>query len=134
MRLPNGFGNVSKLPGNRRKPYRARVTVGWEMDEKAGTTKQQFKTIGYYETKQEGLIALSTYHQNPYDMDSSKITFKELFEKWSAEHFPKISDSNVKGYLAAYRSCEVIEKMRFVDIKKSHLQGVIDDSGRITQL
>lgn len=73
MRLPNGFGNVSKLPGNRRKPYRVRVTVGWETDETAGTIKQKFKTIGYYETKEEGLIALSNYHQNPYDMDSSKI-------------------------------------------------------------
>lgn len=130
MRLPNGFGNVSKLPGNRRKPYRARITIGWEMDDSAGTIKQRFKTIGYYETKQEGLIALSIYHQNPYDMDSSKITFKEIFEKWSAEHYPKISASNVKGYNAAYRSCVVIENMRFVDIKKSHLQGVIDDSGK----
>ncbi|MCC8077603.1 MAG: site-specific integrase [Oscillospiraceae bacterium] len=130
MRLPNGFGNVSKLPGNRRKPYRARITVGWEVDDNTGTIRQQFKTIGYYETKQEGLIALSIYHQNPYDMDSSKITFKEIFEKWSAEHYPKISDSNVKGYNAAYRSCVVIENMRFVDIKKSHLQGVIDDSGK----
>ncbi len=50
MRLPNGFGSVSKLPGNRRKPYRARVTVGWETDKAAGTIKQRFKTIGY--TKQ----------------------------------------------------------------------------------
>lgn len=130
MRLPNGFGNVSKLPGNRRKPYRARVTVGWEYDEKTDDYKQQFKTIGYYETKQEGLIALSVYHQNPYDMDCSKITFKEVFEKWSAEHFPKISASNVKGYLAAYRTCEALEQMRFIDLKKSHLQGVIDDSGK----
>ena len=36
MRLPNGFGNVSKLPGNRRKPYRVRVTVGWELDTETG--------------------------------------------------------------------------------------------------
>jgi integrase len=130
MRLPNGFGNVSKLPGNRRKPYRARVTVGWKYDEKTDDYKQQFKTIGYYETKQEGLIALSVYHQNPYDIDCSKITFREVFEKWSDEHFPKISPSNVKGYLAAYRTCEALEQMRFVDIRKSHLQGVIDDSGK----
>lgn len=130
MRLPNGFGNVSKLPGNRRKPYRARITTGWEMDESTGKIKQHFKTIGYYETKQEGLIALSFYHQNPYDMDSTKITFREVFEKWSAEKYTKISDSNVKGYNAAYRSCEILENMRFVDIKRAHLQGVIDNSGK----
>ena len=130
MRLPNGFGNVSKLPGNRRKPYRVRVTVGWEMDDKAGINRQKFKTIGYYETKEEGLIALGNFHQNPYDMDGSKITFEEMFEKWSAEHYPKISDSNVKGYNAAYRLCTMLLKMRFVDIKKSHLQGVIDTCGK----
>ncbi len=130
MRLPNGFGNVSKLPGNRRKPYRARITVSWEVDESTGKVRQQFKTIGYYETKEEGLIALSMYHQNPYDMDSTKITFKEVFEKWSAEKYHKISDSNIKGYNAAYRSCGILENMRFVDIKRAHLQGVIDNSGK----
>lgn len=130
MRLPNGFGNVSKLPGSRRKPYRVRVTVGWEMDEKAGTCKQKFKTIGYYESREEGLIALSNYHQNPYNMDCSKITFEEVYQKWSAEHFPKISESNVKGYAASYLLCAQLYKMRFVDIKKSHLQGVVDTCGK----
>ena len=130
MRLPNGFGNVSKLPGNRRKPYRVRVTVGWEMDEAAGINRQKFKTIGYYETKEEGLIALGNYHQTPYDMDSSKITFAEVFEKWSAEHYTKVSDSNVKGYNAAYRLCTMLYKMRFTDIRLAHLQGVIDTCGK----
>ena len=130
MRLPNGFGNVSKLPGNRRKPYRVRVTVGWELDTETGINKQKFKTIGYYETKEEGLIALGNFHQNPYDMDSSSITFEEVFEKWTTEHYPKISDSNIKGYNAAYRLCAMLYKMRFVDIKKSHLQGIIDTCGK----
>lgn len=130
MRLPNGFGNVSKLPSNRRKPYRVRVTVGWEMDEAAGINRQKFRTIGYYETKEEGLIALGNYHQTPYDMDSSKITFAEVFEKWSAEHYPKVSDSNVKGYNAAYRLCTMLYKMRFTDIRLAHLQGVIDTCGK----
>ena len=31
MRLPNGFGGVSKLHGNRRNPWLARKTVGWEI-------------------------------------------------------------------------------------------------------
>lgn len=52
MRLPNGLGNVSKLPGNRRKPWRARKTIGWE------NNKQQFETIGYFSTKEEGIAAL----------------------------------------------------------------------------
>ena len=30
MRMSNGFGGVVKLGGNRRKPFAARITSGWE--------------------------------------------------------------------------------------------------------
>lgn len=30
MKNPNGCGGISKLPGNRRKPYRVRLTAGWQ--------------------------------------------------------------------------------------------------------
>ena len=30
MKNPNGYGGVSKLPGNRRKPYRVRLPAGWQ--------------------------------------------------------------------------------------------------------
>ncbi len=128
MRLPNGYGNVSKLPGNRRKPYRVRVTVGWETDEAAGTIKQKFKTIGYYETREEGLIALSNYHQTPFN---TQITFEEVYQKWATEHFPKTSEANAKCYQGLYNQvCPPLYKMRFADIRKSHLQRVIDSSGK----
>jgi len=32
MKLPNGFGSVYKLSGNRRNPYVAKKTKGWEID------------------------------------------------------------------------------------------------------
>lgn len=128
MRLPNGFGSVAKLPGNRRKPYRARVTVSCSIDDD-GVQRQKYKTIGYYETKEEGLIALSNYHQNPYSLESS-ITFSELFDKWSAEKFDSISRSNINGYKASYAVCGPLYHMKFADIRKSHLQGVIDTCGK----
>lgn len=126
MRLPNGFGNVSKLTGNRRKPYRARVTAGWETDE-TGKRHQQFKTIGYYTTKEEGLLALCNYHQNP-TKSVEKITFDEVYKRWSKIHYPKISKSNERGYTAAYEYCHVLHKLVFADIRCAHLQQVIDDS------
>ena len=128
MRLPNGFGNVSRLPGNRRKPYRARITVSCKIDND-GIQKQKFKTIGYFETKEEGLIALSNYHQNPYSIESN-ITFAEIFDKWSDEKFETISKSNINGYRASYAVCESLYNMKFADIRKSHLQGVIDNCGK----
>lgn len=86
--------------------------------------------MGYYETQSEALVALAHFNENPYDMDANKITFAEVFEKWSAEHYPKISKSNVHGYNASYLLCEPIKSMRSNDIRKSHLQGVVDDCGK----
>ena len=62
MKLPNGFGSVYKLSGNRRKPYRAIVTERWQIDTETGKWKQKRKTIGYYESKKEALQALADYN------------------------------------------------------------------------
>ena len=111
MRLPNGFGNVSKLPGKRRNPWRARKTSGWVIDEQTKKAKQTYITIGYYETRQKALQALSEYNTNPYDLDTSKITFAEIYERLSEKKFEEISPSNINGYKASYKMCEAIYDM-----------------------
>ena len=47
MKLPNGFGSVYKLSGNRRNPYRAIITIRWEINKDTGKWKQLRQTIGY---------------------------------------------------------------------------------------
>ena len=74
MRMPNGYGTVYKLSGKRRLPFIARITTGWTNE-----GKQVLKTIGYFKTKQEGLQALANYHNDPYDLDLEKITFKDIW-------------------------------------------------------
>lgn len=128
MKLPNGYGSVYKLPGNRRKPWAVRITVS--RTENQDGTHWKYKYLGYYETQSEALVALAHYNENPYDMDASKTTFAEVFEKWSAEHYPKISKSNINGYNASYKLCKLLYSMRFNDIRKSHLQGIIDNCGK----
>jgi len=130
MKLPNGYGSVYKLSGKRRKPWGVRKTIGWEIDEKTGKVKQVFQNIGYYETRPLALQALAEYNANPYDLDAGKVTFQDVFEKWSAEKYSKISKSNINGYNASYKVCESLYDMKFVDIRKGHLQGVIDTSGK----
>lgn len=51
MKLANGMGSVYKLSGRRRKPWVARKTKGWDIDEKTGKTKQLYMTIGYFPTR-----------------------------------------------------------------------------------
>ena len=61
--------------------------------------------------------AFTSYILLYLQIDASKITFKEVFEKWSAEHYSKISRSNVNGYNASFKLCGDIEKMVFADIR-----------------
>ncbi|MBR2388151.1 MAG: site-specific integrase [Clostridia bacterium] len=128
MRLPNGYGGITKLSGNRRNPWRVRVTVGWTIDEKTQKTKQQYATIGYYPTKQKALQALADYNANPYNLETNNITFAEVYEKWSEKKFEEISASNIQGYKAAYKLCHPLYKTKFVDLKLVHLQHVVDTS------
>ena len=126
MRNPNGYGCVYKASGNRRKPYIARITIGWEEE----TGKQLFKNIGSFATSQEAKKALSDYNADPYDIDAAKVTFSELYEQWSIEKYPKISKSMVLSYKNAYRACKPIHDMQFVWIRKHHIQMVINESDK----
>ncbi|MCH5212233.1 MAG: tyrosine-type recombinase/integrase [Oscillospiraceae bacterium] len=124
MKLPNGFGSVYKLSGNRRKPYVAQKTTGYDSD-----AKRLYTIIGYYETREEGLIALAEYNKNPYSLQS-KMTFAEVYEKWSERKFENISRSNINGYKASYKLCDRIKDLKMIDIKLLHLQSVVDNSGK----
>ena len=88
--------------------------------------------LGCYATKQEAMSALVHYNEDPFDLNLSSVTFSEIYDRWSDIHFETVSDSNVKGYKAAYRLCGKLEKMRMVDIKLDHLQTVVDESGKNT--
>lgn len=132
MKLPNGFGSVYKLSGNRRNPYVAKKTKGWDINPDTGKAKQLYITVGYYATRKEALTALAEFNSNPYDVNSAKVTFADVYERWSDEHFPNVSESNVKGYKASWKLCDKIASMRFVDVKLDHLQMVVDESGKNT--
>lgn len=69
MKNPNGYGTVTKLSGNRRKPWIV----------KEGKSGKQ-KPIGYTSTKEEGLILLAQYNNDPWDIKTDKIIIDRLFE------------------------------------------------------
>lgn len=132
MKLPNGYGSVSKMSGKRRHPWRVRRTAKWVMDTTTGKAKQIYITVGYYATKAEALQALSDFNKDPFDLKFSSKTMKEVYEEWSERKFTEISDQNIKGYKAAWKLCEPIQNMRFVDIRIDHLQKLADESGKNT--
>jgi integrase len=126
MRLPNGMGGIYEMKDRkRRNPWRVRVTVGWD----EVTKKQLFHTVGYFKSRSEALKALMAYHENPYDLKSD-ITFAEVYQRWSDEKFGYISSSNVKAYRASFKCCESLYGMKFVEIRATHLQAVVDKCGK----
>lgn len=86
--------------------------------------------IGYAPTKADGLQMLADYNKNPFNVSASKITFQELFEKWSKSKFPTISQSNKNGYNASYSLCGTLYNQAFKDIKLANLQYVVDNCGK----
>lgn len=130
MRCPNHFGCVSKLSGTRRKPWRARAFVSCIYDESTGRYTQTYKTIGYYATEMEAKNALYQFNNSPYDVDAVKLTFANVYDKWSTEAYETMGESSVASYKAAYLCCESIQHMRFTDIRAMHLQEIIDTCGK----
>lgn len=134
MKLPNGYGSVTKLSGNRRKPYLARVTLGWITDPQTGKTKQDRVPIGTFKTKKEALQALAEYGANPYDIQNNNLTLADLYEKWTAAYFPTLeSDSSSRTITSAWKYCHAIYGMRVKDVRARHIKGVMEDGYIISE-
>lgn len=125
-KLPNGYGTIYKMSGKRSKPYRVMKTDKWIIDPVTRKSKQIRSTIGYYQSREDAMIALANYNENPYDIKADSITFSEVYEKWSESYFPTLSNpSSVRTVTAAYAYCNDLYDMRMKDIKVSHLEGTI---------
>ena len=124
MRLPNGFGSIYKLSGKRRKPWVVRKTIGWDKE------KQLYYTVGYYSTRALALSALSEYNKNPIG-ERGDITLNALYKEWSSSKYEKTeSIKTIQTYESAWNHLSTIKDTPFKDIKKSNLQGLIDNMVR----
>src|SRR5699024_4556630 len=127
MRLPNNYGSITKLKGNRRRPYWARKTVGY--NEKG---HQIFHTVGYFASKKEAVEALGEFNKmNLKDFNRADITLEVLYDEWYkrqevAVSNGNLSNSSLEGYRTAYRHLKPISNIKVRDIKKNELQGIID--------
>lgn len=124
MKFPNNYGSISKLPGNRRKPYRVVKTIGWD-----DNGKQIRKTLGYFETRTQALQELALYNENPYDISIKTISVEKIHEKWVEEKYSKIAHKTQLVYNMCWNYCSDIVNEPFVDIKINHLQKIVDSMG-----
>lgn len=121
MRNPNGYGSVIKLPGNRRRPYMARITVGWK-----DNGQPIYKALDYFAKREDALICLANYNDSPFMVDYRNITFEELFLKLKEIKYPAMSQELQYSLNAAYKYCAVLWKVRYRAIKAYQMQRCID--------
>jgi len=128
MKLPNGYGNVSKLSGSRRKPWRARKTVKIEVS--GGKLKQCFETIGYFPTKADALQALADFNSDPYDLIAAKKTFGDIYKMWADKHFEELADESQRNYRNFVKYCEPVFDIQISKIKTAAMQKTLDGLSR----
>ena len=122
FRLPNGYGSVVHLSGNRRRPYWARITAGYN-----DKGQQIYKSIGYYATREEALIELAKYNNSPYDLDLANLTFEGLYKLWSESVLPRMGKSLQGAHRASYGHCTQLYPLKYRSIRAMQFQRVIDE-------
>ena len=121
MKNANGTGSIIKLSGNRRRPYALKITTGYTID-----GKQTRKIIGYYATKKDALNGLLEYNQNK-NIFISDMTFKNIYDMWSKNHFENISRQTIKTIKNIYNSYVFkFNDYKIKDIKLIELQSFIN--------
>ena len=132
MRLPNGYGTIRKLQGNRRKPYAALVNPRKVLNEKAGKSHYFYDLLGTYSEKIDAYNAIMQHHKSPCGMDNN-ITVEELFKKWCTYYVKENNypDSMRIKYELAFAYLSPLYKIRVIDTAPALLKDAIDNASRI---
>lgn len=118
MRLANGFGSITKLSGNRRKPYMVRITT------EIVDGKCIRKVLGYFAKEKEALLFLAEYNNDPYDPEVKEITFEEVYKRWAKEKYKE--EKIPSTYTSAYNRLAMLHDRPFAQIKTAEFQAAID--------
>lgn len=127
-RAANGSESVYNT-GRLHKPFRAVATTGFVLDPATKKAKQVRKTLGYFDTREQAIVALARFKANPLALPET-TTVKEVYERWSAKHFENKKDGTVKKYKAAFNLLAPIQNKPFTDVYLDEWQSIADSSNK----
>lgn len=127
MKLPNGYGSVVKLPGNRRKPWAVRISY-WE-DLPGQNPKRKRKYLEYFAEQKSALTYLAEYNNGIVVKEHMRYTdiptFAEMFEKWKKYRKSMKSSpaaSTWRNYDIAFGMFSAIHSKKIAAIRAQDLQ------------
>ena len=127
-KLPNGYGSIKKLSGNRRNPYAAYPTTAGAT---TGPSGKHPPAIGYFKDWHSAYAALQEYQKTPYDPRMRNSTFEEVYTLFYRSKFEnprkELSLSAKQAYESAFKNCASLHRMRFQDVRKQEMQDVLDN-------
>lgn len=119
MRLPNGYGSVIKLQGQRRNPWAVRITKGYNDNGSA-----IYKYLGYFKTKSLALECLADYHKNKEFYN--KATLGDVYDQWSSTRYDKVGIKTRQMYENSWNHLSKLSDVDIQDIRKIEIQKIVD--------
>lgn len=112
MKLPNGYGTVYKLTGNRRRPWVVKKTIDGRQ-----------KPLGYFPTREEAFAFLVSVNRMTPEKE---ITFSALYNAWKARHFETIGASSRSAYEISYKHLSPLHSLPFARLTYQQIQSALD--------
>ena len=145
MKRANGTGCVTKLSGNRRKPWIARVTLGYDDEGKIKTKLLSDKDGNKYfenRTIPDLLLANWNIEKGNVKIDKSDYTFSQVFEEYKKKYFPtkeeieieKETHQKARGKLGkvyssclqtTYNHCKILHNKLYKSLRKDDFEKII---------
>ena len=110
MKEANKTGSISKLKGNRRRPYVLYSLYFYD------SISQKYKrsTLGYFSTLEEAKMYKIAYFSNNINLLKSNnnidsLTFEEVYKLWLENK--DVKKSTMKNYLTNFNRSSILHKM-----------------------
>ena len=110
MKLPNNYGSVYNLGGNRRRPW---------------AVKKNGRYVGYAKTRKEAMEILANFNEE--GTENSEKTFTEVYQMWLKYRSKDISPHTVTNYKSKYKNfCKPLYDKPFKTIKLKDYLDLLD--------
>lgn len=119
MKMPNGYGTIYRLTGNRRRPFIVKKTINGKQ-----------KTLGYFSDYHEALSFLVKINEG-----GTGKTFSDCYHDWTKRKFPALSRSSVAAYEVSFKHLTPLHDKAIGSLRYTDLQTAMDgvEAGYSTQ-